>query len=101
MRNMQGLRRQKSVSYNGLCMFFDIHLPLGFKTPKFDKYGGHDDPLAYLKRFCHQLRRVGGKEELLIAYFGESLTEITSEWFIDQNISRWLVWDDMAYNFIK
>ncbi|XP_047267102.1 uncharacterized protein LOC124897771 [Capsicum annuum] len=58
-----------------------------FKMPRFDKYEGHGDPLAYLKKFCNQLRGAGGKEKLLMAYFGESLTGIASEWFIDQDIS--------------
>ncbi|KAM3320805.1 hypothetical protein P3S67_008007 [Capsicum chacoense] len=101
MRNMQGLGGPKSVSYKDLCMFPNIHLPLGFKMPKFDKYEGHGDPVAHMKKFCNQLRGAGGKEELLMAYFGEILTLIASEWFIDQDISRWHVWDDMARDFIQ
>ncbi|KAM3396106.1 hypothetical protein P3S68_005112 [Capsicum galapagoense] len=66
MRNMQGLGGPKSVSYKDLCMFPDIHLSLGFKMPKFDKYEGHSDPVAHLRRYCNQLRGVGGKEELLM-----------------------------------
>ncbi|XP_075084773.1 uncharacterized protein LOC142168020 [Nicotiana tabacum] len=89
MRNIQGLGGHKSVSFNDLCMFPHVHLPPGFKTPKFDKYDGHGDPVAHLKRYCNQLRGAGGKEELLMAYFGESLTGITSEWFVDQDISHW------------
>ena len=34
-----------------------------------------------------------------MAYFGESLTGVASEWFIDQDISHWHVWDDMAQDF--
>ena len=37
IRNMQGLGGHKSVSFKDLCMFPDVHLPIGFKTPKFDK----------------------------------------------------------------
>ena len=101
IRNMQGLRGHKSVSFKDLCMFPYVHLPLGFKTPKFDKYNGHGDPVAHLRRFCNQLRGAGGKEELLMAYFGESLTGVASEWFIDQDISHWHVWDDMAQYFVQ
>ena len=57
--------------------------------------------MAHLRRFCNQLRGAGGKEELLMAYFGESLTGVASEWFIDQDISRWHVWDDMAQDFVQ
>ncbi|XP_070057951.1 uncharacterized protein [Nicotiana tomentosiformis] len=100
MRNIQGLGGHKSVSFNDLCMFPHVHLPPVFKTPKFDKYDGHGDPIAHLKRYCNQLRGAGGKEELFMAYFGESLTGIASEWFIDQDISHWHVWNDMAQDFV-
>ncbi|XP_075083257.1 uncharacterized protein LOC142167006 [Nicotiana tabacum] len=101
MRNIQGLGSHKSVSFNDLCMFPHVHLPPGFKTPKFDKYDGHGDPVTHLKRYCNQLRGAGGKEELLMAYFGESLTGIASEWFIDQDISHWHIWNDMAQDFVQ
>ncbi|KAM3303907.1 hypothetical protein P3S67_014938 [Capsicum chacoense] len=88
MRNMQGLRGPKSVSYKDLCMFSDVHLPMGFKTPKFDKYEGNGDPIAHLRCYCNQLRGAGGKEELLMSYFGESLSSLTSEWLVDQDIDK-------------
>ncbi|XP_070014125.1 uncharacterized protein [Nicotiana sylvestris] len=72
LKSIQGLSGQKSVSYAGLCMFPHVHQPLVFKTPKFEKYDRHSDPIAHLKRYCNQLRGAGGKEELLMAYFGES-----------------------------
>ena len=101
LKNMQGLAGQKSVAFKDLCMFPDVHLPPGFKTPKFEKYDGHGDPIAHLKRYCNQLRGAGRNEELLMAYFGESLTGGASEWFMDQDTSRWYVWDDMAQAFVK
>ena len=36
-----------------------------------------------------------------MAYFGESLTGVVSEWFIDQEISPWHIWDDMAQDFVR
>uniref|UniRef100_A0A1S3ZGJ4 Retrotransposon gag domain-containing protein n=1 Tax=Nicotiana tabacum TaxID=4097 RepID=A0A1S3ZGJ4_TOBAC len=101
LKSIQGLSGQKSVSYADLCMFPHVHLPLGFKTPKFEKYDGHNDPTAHLKRYCNQLRGVGGKEELLMAYFGESLVGLASEWYMDQDISRWHIWDDLARYFVR
>ncbi|XP_070013845.1 uncharacterized protein [Nicotiana sylvestris] len=101
IKNIQSLSRQKSVSYADLCMFPHVHLPLGFKTPKFEKYDGHGDPLAHLKRYCNQLRGVGRKEEFLMAYFRESLVGIASEWYMDQDISRWHIWDDLARDFVR
>ncbi|XP_075113020.1 uncharacterized protein LOC142182634 [Nicotiana tabacum] len=101
LKNMQGLAGQKSVAFKDLCMFPDVHLPPGFKTPKFEKYDGHGDPIAHLKRYCNQLRGAGRNEKLLMAYFVESLTGVASEWFMDQDTSRWYVWDDMTQAFVK
>ncbi|XP_070024981.1 uncharacterized protein [Nicotiana sylvestris] len=101
IKNIQGLSGHKCVTFSDLCMFPHIHLPPGFKTPKFQKYDGHNDPIAHLKRYCNQLRGGRGKEELLMPYFGESLVGAASEWFIYQDISHWHVWDDMAQTFIK
>ncbi|XP_070028745.1 uncharacterized protein [Nicotiana sylvestris] len=97
----QGLSGQKSVSYADLCMFPHVQLPLGFKTPKFEKYDGHGDPIAHLKRYCNQLRGTGRKEELLMDYFGESLVDIAFEWYMDQDISHWHIWDDLARDFVR
>ncbi|XP_070016033.1 uncharacterized protein [Nicotiana sylvestris] len=101
LKNMQGLSGQKSVSYTDLCMFPHVHMSVGFKTPKFEKYDGHGDPIAHLKKYCNQLHGAGGKEELLMAYFGESLVGIASEWYMVQDISRWHIWDDLAKDFVR
>ncbi|XP_070019790.1 uncharacterized protein [Nicotiana sylvestris] len=101
LKNIQGLSGQKSVSYADLCMFPHVHLLLGFKTPKFEKYDRHGDPTAHLKRYCNQLGGASGKEEFFMAYFGESLDGIASEWYMDQDISRWHIWDDLARDFVR
>ncbi|XP_070041138.1 uncharacterized protein [Nicotiana tomentosiformis] len=36
-----------------------------------------------------------------MAYFEESLTGITSEWYMDQEITHWHVWDDLARAFVR
>ncbi|PHT32579.1 hypothetical protein CQW23_28916 [Capsicum baccatum] len=86
MKNFQELGGLKSVSYKDLCMFSGVNLPFGFKMPNFEKYDGHGDPVSHLRRYYNQLRVVGGKEEPLIAYFGESLLGLALEWFVDQDI---------------
>ncbi|KAF3625033.1 putative NAC domain-containing protein 66-like [Capsicum annuum] len=101
MKNLQGPGGYKSVSYKDLCMFPGVHLHFDFKMPKFEKYDGHGDPVAHLRRYCNQLRGVEGKEELLMAYFGESLLGLASEWFVDQDIDRWNSWDDLANEFVQ
>jgi len=59
------------------------------------------DPISHLKRYCNQLRGAGGKEELLMTYFGETLIGIASEWYTDQEVSRWHIWDDLARDFVR
>ncbi|PHT70592.1 hypothetical protein T459_25696 [Capsicum annuum] len=78
-----------------------VNLPFGFKIPKFKKYDRHGDPVAYLRRYCNQLKGAGGKEELLMAYFGKSLSGLALEWFVDQDIDKWNSWDDLADEFLK
>ena len=82
-------------------MFPGVHLPLGFKMPKFEKYDGHGDPVAQLRHYCNQLRGAKGKKELLMAYFGESLLGLALEWFVDQDIDKWISWDDLANEFVQ
>ncbi|KAM3270964.1 hypothetical protein P3S67_029166 [Capsicum chacoense] len=101
MKNLQGLGGYKSVSYKDLCMFPGVRPPLGFKMPNFEKYDRHGDPVAHLRCYCNQLRSAGGKEELLMAYFGESLSGLASDWFVDQDIHKWNNWDDLANEFMQ
>ena len=65
IRNMRGLGGHKRVSCKDLCMFPDVHLPIGFKTPKFDRYNVHGDLVAHLKRFCNKFRGSIGKKKFL------------------------------------
>ncbi|XP_070013201.1 uncharacterized protein [Nicotiana sylvestris] len=74
MRNMQGLGSQVSMAYKDLCLFPDVQLPTGFKMPKFDLYDGHGDLVAYLRGYCSKMSGAGGKDELLMGYFSQSLS---------------------------
>ncbi|KAM3337073.1 hypothetical protein P3S68_032773 [Capsicum galapagoense] len=69
-------------------MFLGVHLLLDFKMPKFDKYDENGDPMTHLRRYCNQLRGARGKEELLMAYFRESLLGLPSKWFVGQDIDK-------------
>ncbi|KAM3238926.1 hypothetical protein P3L10_013959 [Capsicum annuum] len=101
IKNFQGLGGYKSVSYKDLCMFPGVNLPFGFKMLKFEKYNGHGDLVSHLRHYCNQLRGCGGKEELLMAYLGESLLGLASEWFVDEDINKWISWDDLANEFLQ
>ncbi|XP_070020316.1 uncharacterized protein [Nicotiana sylvestris] len=87
-KNMQGLGGQVSVAYKDLCLFPDVQLPVGYKIPKFDLYDGHGDLEAHLRGFCSKMRGAGGKDELLMAYFSQSLSGSAFEWYTCQDHSR-------------
>ena len=88
-RDMRGLGGQVSVAYKDLCLFPDVQLPARFKMPKFNLYDGHGDPVAHLRGFCSKMRGGGGRDELLMAYFSQSLSGSTLEWYTRQDHSRW------------
>ncbi|XP_019256304.1 PREDICTED: uncharacterized protein LOC109234693 [Nicotiana attenuata] len=96
---MQGLGGQVSVAYKDLCLFPDVQLPTGFTMPKFDLYDGHGDPVAHLRGFCSKMRGAGGKDELLMAYFSQSLSGSALEWYTRQDHGRWYTWDDLTQAF--
>ncbi|XP_070014861.1 uncharacterized protein [Nicotiana sylvestris] len=98
-RNMQGLGGQVSMAYKDLCLFPEVQLPAGFKMPKFDLYDGHGDPVMQLRGFCSKMRGAGGRDELLMAYFSQSLSGSALEWYTRQDHSRWYTWDDLAQTF--
>jgi len=52
-----------------------------------------------LRGFCSKMRGASGKDELLIAYFGQSLSGSALEWYTRQDSSRWYTWDDLAQAF--
>ncbi|XP_070029293.1 uncharacterized protein [Nicotiana sylvestris] len=101
LRNMQGLGNQVSVAYKDLCLFPDVQLPTRFKMPKFDLYDGHGDTVAHLRGYCSKMRGVGGKDELLMAYFSQSMSGAALEWYTRQDANRWYTWDDMAQAFAR
>ncbi|XP_070043808.1 uncharacterized protein [Nicotiana tomentosiformis] len=101
LKNMQGIGSQVSVAYKDLCLFPDVQLPAGLKMPKFDPYDGHGDPVAHLRGFCSNMSGAGGKDELLMAYFSQSLSGAALEWYTRQDTSRWYTWDDLAQDFAR
>ncbi|XP_070023115.1 uncharacterized protein [Nicotiana sylvestris] len=98
---MQGLRSQVSVAYKDLCLFPNVQLPTGFKTPKFDLYNRHGDHVAHLRGYYSKMRGAGGKDELLMSYFNHSLNGTALEWYTRQDASRWYTWDNLAQAFAR
>ncbi|XP_070004615.1 uncharacterized protein [Nicotiana sylvestris] len=98
---MKGLVGQKSIAFKDLCMFPDVHLPPGFKIPKFNLYDEHGNLVAHLRGYCSEMRSVGGKKDLLMAHFSESLIGAALEWHTRQDVSKWHTWGDMAQDFVR
>ncbi|XP_070003085.1 uncharacterized protein [Nicotiana sylvestris] len=94
LRSMQGMRNQ-------IHMFPDVHLPAGFKVPKFNLYEGRGDLVAHLRVYCSEMRSVGDKDDLLMAYFSESLTGAALEWHNRQDVGKWCTLGDMAQDFVR
>lgn len=55
--------------------------------------------MEYLRGFCSKMRGAGGKDELLIAYFGHILNGTPLEWYTRQDPNKWYTWDDLAQVF--
>ncbi|XP_075079610.1 uncharacterized protein LOC107800148 [Nicotiana tabacum] len=101
LKNKQGMGDQGSMSYKELSMSPDVHLPTGFKVPKFNLYDGCGDPVAHLRDYCSEMRSVGEKDDLLMAYFSESLTGAALEWHNRQDVCKWPRLGDMAQDFVQ
>nr|XP_009770694.1 PREDICTED: uncharacterized protein LOC104221346 [Nicotiana sylvestris] len=101
LRNMQGLGGQVTMAYKDLCLFPDVQLPIRFKMRKFDSYDGHRDPVVHLRGFCSKMRGADRRDELLMAYFSQSLSGAALEWYTRQDNSRWCTWDDLAQAFAQ
>ncbi|XP_070003320.1 uncharacterized protein [Nicotiana sylvestris] len=92
---------QGSMAYKELSVSPDVRLSEGFKVPKFNLYDGRGDPVAYLRVFCSKMRSVGEKDDLLMAYFGESLTGAALEWHNRQDVGKWPTMGDMDQDFVR
>ena len=66
MKKNQGLNKYGGLAYDELCFFPDMQLLLGFKTPKFSKYDGTENPKTHLKMFANKLGKPMDDESLSI-----------------------------------
>ncbi|XP_070023133.1 uncharacterized protein [Nicotiana sylvestris] len=100
LKNKQGRGDQGSMAYKELSVSPDVCLPARFKVPKFNLYDGCGDPVAHLRDYCSEMRSVGEKDDLLMAYFSKSLTGAALEWHNRQDIGNWPTLGDMAQDFV-
>ncbi|XP_060182197.1 uncharacterized protein LOC132611850 [Lycium barbarum] len=96
-----GSKKKEGLRYSDLCIHPNLGLLESFKIPKFDRFNGSGNPRAHLRAYCDQLVGSGGNEALPMRLFSRSLSEMTMEWFISQDISRWKTWEEMASSFME
>ncbi|XP_075081469.1 uncharacterized protein LOC107813302 [Nicotiana tabacum] len=101
LKNKQGREDQGSMAYKELSVSPDVRLPAGFKVPKFNLYDGCGDPVAHLRVYCSEMRSVGEKYDLLMAYFSKSLAGAALDWHIHQDVGKWPTLGDMAQDFVR
>ncbi|XP_070028585.1 uncharacterized protein [Nicotiana sylvestris] len=89
------------MPYKELFVPPDVRLPGGFKVPRFNLYDGCGDPVAHLRDYCSEMRGVGKKDDLLMAYFSKSLTGAALEWHNRQDAAKWPTLGDMAQDFVR
>ncbi|XP_071905959.1 uncharacterized protein [Coffea arabica] len=81
MRKSQVLNKQGVLDYDELCLFPNVQLPEGFKTPKFNKYDGMGNPKTHLRLFANKLGKPVDDENLPLRLFPESLEGDALDWY--------------------
>nr|XP_009785209.1 PREDICTED: uncharacterized protein LOC104233503 [Nicotiana sylvestris] len=69
--------------------------------PKLNLYKGRGDPVAHLRGYCSEMRSDGGKCNLLMVYFSESLTRAALQCYTRQDVNKWHAWDDLTQDFVR
>ncbi|XP_071921398.1 uncharacterized protein [Coffea arabica] len=101
MKKNQGLSRHGGLDYDELCLFPNIQLPLGFKTPKFCKYDGTGNPKTHLKMFANKLGKPVDDENLPMRLFSESLEGDALNWYSNLKSGEVKTWLDLSTAFVK
>ncbi|XP_071924475.1 uncharacterized protein [Coffea arabica] len=101
IRKSQVLSKQGVLDYDDLCLFSNVQLPVGFKTPKFNKYDGTDNPKTHLRLFVNKLGRPGDDENLPLRLFPESLEGDALDWYSTLKSEEIKTWLDLSNAFIR
>ncbi|XP_071916211.1 uncharacterized protein [Coffea arabica] len=108
IRKNQGLSKQGVLDYDDLCLFPNVQLPVGFKTPKFNKYDGTGNPKTHLRLFANKLGRPVDDENLPLRLFPESLEGDALDWYsnlkpeeIAAKVEPPMTEDEIVRTFIK
>ncbi|XP_071900964.1 uncharacterized protein [Coffea arabica] len=101
IRKNQGLSKQGVLDYDDLCLFPNVQLPVGFKTPKFNKYDGTGNPKTHLRLFANQLGKPVDDENLPLRLFPESLEGDALDWYSNLKPEEVKTWLDLSNAFIR
>ncbi|XP_071912119.1 uncharacterized protein [Coffea arabica] len=101
MRRSQGLNKQGVLDYDKLCLFPNVQLPEGFKTPKFNKYDGTGNPKTHLRLFANKLGRPTDDENLPLRLFPESLEGDALDWYSKLKPEEAKTWLDLSNAFVR
>ncbi|XP_027101482.2 uncharacterized protein [Coffea arabica] len=101
IRKSQGLSKQRMLDYDDLCLFPNVQLPVGFKTPKFNKYDGTCNPKTHLRLFANKLGRPVDDENLPLRLFPESLEGDALDWYSNLKPEEVKTWLDLSNAFIR
>ncbi|XP_071921844.1 uncharacterized protein [Coffea arabica] len=101
IRKSQGLSKQGVLDYDDLCLFPNVQLPMGFKTPKFNKYDGTGNPKTHLRLFANKLGKPVDDENLPLRLFPESLEGDALDWYSNLKPEEVKTWLDLSNAFIR
>ncbi|XP_071939875.1 uncharacterized protein [Coffea arabica] len=101
IRKSQGLSKQGVLDYDDLCLFPNVQLPVGFKTPKFNKYDGTGNPKTHLRLFANKLGKPVDDENLPLRLFPESLEGDALDWYSNLKPEEVKTWLDLSNAFIR
>nr|XP_027100978.1 uncharacterized protein LOC113720259 [Coffea arabica] len=101
IRKSQGLSKQGVLDYDDLCLFPNVQLPVGFKTPKFNKYDGTSNPKTHLRLFANKLGKPVDDENLPLRLFPESLEGDALDWYSNLKPEEVKTWLDLSNAFIR
>ncbi|XP_071900996.1 uncharacterized protein [Coffea arabica] len=101
IRKSQGLNKQGVLDYDDLCLFPNVQLPVGFKTPKFNKYDGTGNPKTHLRLFANKLGKPVDDENLPLRLFPESLEGDALDWYSNLKPEEVKTWLDLSNAFIR
>ncbi|XP_027157560.1 uncharacterized protein LOC113759197, partial [Coffea eugenioides] len=76
-------------------------LPVGFKTPKFNKYDGTGYPKTHLRLFANKLGKPVDDENLPLRLFPESLEGDALDWYSNLKPDEVKTWLDLSNAFIR